>query len=112
MQAAPSSARLVISTAPDAERARALARALVEARLAACVNLLPGATSVYRWQGALEESAEVLLLIKTSAARLAELERVFARLHPYEVPEFVVLDPLHVAPAYLAWLQAEVADER
>lgn len=101
-------ARWVVSTAPDVERARALARTLVEERLAACVSFQPGLASVYRWKGAVEEANEVLLLIKTTADRVPELERAFARLHPYEVPEFLVLEPTHVAAPYLAWLVAEV----
>jgi periplasmic divalent cation tolerance protein len=100
--------RWVVSTAPDLERARALARALVEERLAACVSFQPGLNSVYRWKGAVEEANEVLLVIKTTAERLPELERAFARLHPYEVPELVALEPAHVAAPYLAWLVAEV----
>ncbi|MCY3004159.1 MAG: divalent-cation tolerance protein CutA [Planctomycetota bacterium] len=101
-------ARWVVSTAPDLERARALARALVEERLAACVSFQPGLASVYRWKGAVEEATEVLLLIKTTAERLPELERAFARLHPYEVPELIAFEPTHVAAPYLAWLVAEV----
>jgi len=101
-------ARWVVSTAPDVERARALARALVEERLAACVSFQPGLASVYRWKGAVEEATEVLLLIKTTAERLPELERAFARLHPYEVPEFIAFEPTHVAAPYLAWLVAEL----
>ena len=97
-------ARLVLSTAADLDSARGLARALIEERLAACCNLVGGLTSVYRWQGAVEEAAEVLLVIKTSAARLAALEARLAELHPYDVPELVVLTPERVAPDYLAWL--------
>lgn len=104
-----SEARVVLSTAPDETRARALARELVDRGLAACVNILPGATSIYRWQGAVEEAREVLLVIKTVAARQAELERVWLELHPYDVPEFVVLAPQSVEPRYLAWLRQETA---
>ena len=105
----PNAARLVLSTAPDAEVARRLARLLVEARLAACVNLLPGATSVYRWHGALQEEAEVLLICKTTVERLAELEERLLAEHPYDTPEFVVIAPDSVSPAYLAWLRSSVA---
>ena len=98
-------ARLVLITHP-ADGARAFARALVERRLAACVNLLP-VTSVYRWQGTVEEEPEVLLVVKTGADRLAELEAALAD-HPYDVPELVALRPAHVEPAYLAWLLGEV----
>jgi periplasmic divalent cation tolerance protein len=99
-----SSARIVLTTAPDVATARGLARALVEERLAACCNLLEGATSVYRWQGALAEEREVLLVIKTCAERLAELERALLARHPYAVPELVALAPEHVEPRYAAWL--------
>jgi periplasmic divalent cation tolerance protein len=97
-------ARVVLSTHSDAEAARKLAREVVERRLAACVNVLDGATSVYRWKGAVEEAREVLLVIKTSAARLAELERTWLELHPYDVPEWVVIAPEQVEPRYLEWL--------
>jgi len=100
-------ARFVLVTAPDEAVARQLARACVEARLAACVNLVPGVLSIYRWQGAVEEARECLLLIKTVAARLSELQAELARAHPYELPEFVVLRPDEVESRYLAWLRAE-----
>lgn len=100
-------ARIVLSTAPDAGVAKRIALALLERRLVACVNVLPGMTSHYRWEGKVEESAEVLMVAKTSAARVAELERAFHELHPYDTPEFVVLEADHVAPRYLAWLAGE-----
>ena len=102
-----SEARLVLTTAPDREVAEKLARALVERSLAACANLLPGARSIYRWKGRIEESDEVLLLLKTTAGRLGELERALQELHPYDVPEFVALEPSHVGAEYLAWLAGE-----
>jgi periplasmic divalent cation tolerance protein len=77
----------------------------------ACANLVPGIESIYRWQGAVLDTREVLLVAKTSAARLAELERLLEELHPYEVPECVAIAPARVAPAYLAWLQAACARE-
>ena len=96
--------RVVLVTAPDAEHARRIARALVEERLVACANLLTGVTSVYRWEGAVQEDAEVLLVLKTRAGRLDALEARLGALHPYDVPEFVALAPEHVAAPYLAWL--------
>jgi periplasmic divalent cation tolerance protein len=99
---------VVLVMAPPGEGAVTLARALVEERLAACVSFQPGLASVYRWKGAVEEATEVLLLIKTTAERLPELERAFVRLHPYEVPEFIAFEPTHVAAPYLAWLVAEL----
>lgn len=104
--------RVVLVTAPDPQAARALARALVEERLVACANLVPAVTSVYRWEGAIQEEAEVLLVLKTTAACLAELERRVGELHPYDVPEFVALRPEHVAPAYLRWLRASTEPKR
>jgi periplasmic divalent cation tolerance protein len=98
----PGSPRLVLTTAPDRETATRIARTVVEGSLAACVNLLPGVRSIYRWQGRIEESDEVLLVLKTTAARLLELERAIGELHPYEVPEFVVLVPDHVEAVLLA----------
>lgn len=105
MAAAASGARVVLITHP-ARGARAFARLLVQRRLAACVNVVAVA-SVYRWRGALEESLERLLIVKTTAARLPALERALAREHPYELPECVALEPARVERRYLAWLSAE-----
>ena len=107
MSGSESEARIVLITHPG-EGAAAFARRLVQERLAACVNLTE-VTSVYRWQGTVEEEAERLLLVKTSAGRLAALEDYLDRNHPYDVPECVALAPDRVEPRYLAWLQAEVA---
>ncbi len=98
-------ARVVFITYPvQAEvPAAAFARQLVEQGLAACVNLVP-VQSVYRWQGQVETDDEVLLIVKTRAQDLANLERFVHEHHPYQVPEFVVLTPDRVAPAYLQWL--------
>lgn len=101
---ATDAARVLLTTAPDLDVARRLARAWVEAGLAACANLVPGVTSVYAWEGAVQEDAEVLLVVKTTVAGAARLERALADDHPYDVPECVVLAPEHVAPAYLEWL--------
>lgn len=100
-------ARVVLMTAPDLEIARRLARELVGARLAACANLVPGLTSVYRWEGAVQEDAEVLLVVKTTVERLPAVAELVARLHPYEVPELIALEPSAVADSYLHWMVAE-----
>lgn len=100
-------ARVVLVTAPDVDTARRLARAWVDAKLVACVNLVPGIESIYRWEGKVESASEVLLVVKTTADRVAELEASLPGLHPYAVPEFVVLDAMHVAPRYAAWLAGE-----
>lgn len=102
MAAAP--ALLVFCTCPDADSAARIAEALVGERLAACVNTLPGLRSVYRWQGAVERAEEVLLLIKTTAARLDALKDRVVDLHPYELPEVVAVEVAGGLAAYLAWI--------
>jgi periplasmic divalent cation tolerance protein len=103
-----SDVRIVLITAPDLAVAATLGRALVEERLAACANLVPQITSIYRWEGAVQEDSEVLIVVKTSAGRVAALtERVLA-LHPYEVPEVLVLPVDSGAAAYLDWVRAAV----
>ena len=107
-----SGARVVLVTAPSPEAGAALGRALVDERLAACVNVIPGLTSIYRWQGQREEASECLLLIKTDETRYAELERRVLELHPYTVPEVLALPVERGAPAYVEWLRDSVAIER
>ena len=104
------SARVVLVTHPP-RGARAFARLLVERRLAACVNLVP-LSSVYRWRGKVEGAREVLLVVKTTAARVGALERCVLAEHPYECPEFVVLAAGHAAAPYLRWLVGETRAER
>jgi len=103
----PDSALLVLITCPP-DAADGLAEALVEARLAACVNLLPGLRSVYRWQDAVERADETLLIAKTTTAGYAALEAKVRALHPYELPEVVAVDIAAGLPAYLEWLAAAV----
>ena len=88
--------------------ATALARVLVEERLAACVNVLPAMISVYRWQGSVEEEREQQLVIKTGADRVVALAVRFRELHPYEVPEFLVLRVSDGSDAYLRWIRDNV----
>jgi periplasmic divalent cation tolerance protein len=99
--------RVVLTSVPDAATGERLARALVEERLAACVNLLPGVRSIYRWQGRLEDSAEVLLLVKTRADRCAALAARIQALHPYELPEVLELAASGGSAAYLEWVRRE-----
>ncbi len=101
--------RVVWVTAPDAEQGAALARALVEERLAACVNLLPSIRSVYRWEGRVQDDAEVLLVIKTRADRLASLTTRVGELHPYDLPEVLALPAVGGSSAYLRWVAEECA---
>jgi periplasmic divalent cation tolerance protein len=101
---------VVLVTAPE-DGARELGRALVDERLAACVNVLPGVTSIYTWQGRREESVESLLVIKTRPERYAALERRVLELHPYSVPEVLALAVETGAPDYLRWVQASVTTE-
>jgi periplasmic divalent cation tolerance protein len=100
---------LVFTSLPDRDAALGLARALVERRLAACVNVLAGCTSVYRWQGDVEEAAEVPVLLKTRAARYPELEAAIRELHPYELPEIVAVPVVRGLPEYLDWVAEETA---
>jgi len=86
-----------------------MARALVEKRLAACVNVIPGIRSVYRWKDAIEDEEEVLLLIKSSRALMAELREEIERLHSYEVPEVIALSIVDGSERYLSWLTGELA---
>jgi periplasmic divalent cation tolerance protein len=98
---------LVLTTLPDPESARQLARQLVEARLAACVNVLAPCTSVYRWNGVLHEDGETPVLIKTTEARYPDLETYLRERHPYELPEIVALSIQRGLPDYLQWVSAE-----
>ena len=100
-------ALLCFNTCPDPATAERLATLLVEERLAACVQVLPGLRSVYRWQGALERSEEVLLLIKTTPERYPTLQARLPALHPYELPELVAVEASAGLPAYLQWLADE-----
>lgn len=95
--------KIVLVTAPDLKTARRLAHAALSARVIACANLVPKLESHYRWQGRLERSAEVLLVMKTTQARLAALEKLMLSQHPYDTPEFVVLTLAGGAKKYLAW---------
>ncbi len=96
--------QIVLTTCADREQAERIAHRLVEQRLAACVNILPGVQSIYQWQGAVESAAEVLLMIKTRVAHTSEVQATIASLHSYEVPEFLVLPVSGGSESYLAWM--------
>lgn len=100
---------IVLTTLPADADGRALGRTLVEERLAACVNLLPPMDSVFRWEGQIEEDREQQLVMKTSHGRLAALWDRIRELHPYEVPEFVVVPILDGNEAYLRWVGESTA---
>ena len=95
---------LILCTCPDPATAERIAETLVGERLAACVNIMPGLTSVYRWQGKIEHDSELLLLIKTREAIYSLLEARIGELHPYQVPEIIALPILTGSTPYLDWL--------
>lgn len=100
---------VVLVTCPTEAVAKRLSNALVQRRLAACVNLLPGIASTYWWQGKVERSREVLLLIKTTASRFERLRGAITRLHPYDVPEILALPIAAGHPPYLQWVVSSLA---
>lgn len=95
---------VVLCTCPDEATAQRIASNLVESELAACVNRMAAVRSTYRWQGRVEDEPEVLLLIKTLAARYSEVEERIKTLHPYEVPEIIALPIVRGSAGYLGWL--------
>lgn len=102
---------LLFSTCPDDASAERIARALVSEGLAACVTRLPGARSLYRWQGEVEQAVEVQLLIKTAGDRLSAALARLQALHPYELPEAVAVQVSAGLPAYLQWVYAQTREE-
>jgi len=102
---------LCLAMCPDAESATKIARALVEEKLAACVNRVPGIASTYRWQRQIHEDVEVLLLIKTARERFDALRSRLLELHPYDLPELIAVEIADGIPAYLDWLVAETAPD-
>lgn len=101
----PGRVLVVLTTVGSENDATRLATALVERHLVACVNVVPGIRSIYRWQGTVHDDRELLLLAKTTAGRLDEVTRALSELHPYEVPEIVALEAAAAAPTYAAWLR-------
>jgi periplasmic divalent cation tolerance protein len=100
---------VAMTTVGDAEQAVALARALLDRRLVACVNVLPGVRSLYRWKGSFADEAEQVLLMKTRADRFEELSAAVAELHPYEVPELIAFAVEKGAPSYLRWIDSSLS---
>lgn len=96
--------RLVLTTFANAEDAAKAVRILMDEQIIACGTILPGARSIYRWKGAIEDTAESVVLLKTSAERFPALEERLRAIHPYETPEIVALDPAAVSKAYTDWV--------
>jgi periplasmic divalent cation tolerance protein len=99
---------VVLSTCATEEQAVNMARHLVDNRLAACVNILPGARSIYRWKGATEDAAEWLLIIKSRRDLFDAIRAAIAKLHTYEVPEVIAVPVVDGSESYLAWLDREL----
>ena len=102
---------LVFSTSPDEERGRAMAKTLVSKRLAACVNVIPGVTSIYRWEDQVREDPECLLIIKSTGDKIEDLAGQIEKLHPYELPEVLAVPVTGGLPAYLDWVRNSVQDD-
>jgi periplasmic divalent cation tolerance protein len=100
--------RVVLITSPRGRKADSLARGLVKGRLAACVNVVPGVASHYRWKGRLLRDAEALLIVKTSAAKFPAIQRFLAKNHPYALPEMLALKVADGSKPYLRWLAGEL----
>jgi periplasmic divalent cation tolerance protein len=101
---------LVLTNLPDVASAEKLARALIESRAAACVNVLTACRSIYRWQGAVETADEIPLLIKTTRAAYPRIEAAVRAQHPYDVPELIAIPITQGLPAYLDWLAKETEE--
>ena len=97
---------IVLCTCPDKETAKKLARLLVEKKMAACVNILPGITSIYEWDGKIESTQEHLLLIKSSCGHYRLIESEIFRHHPYEIPEIIAVPIERGLPEYLDWINS------
>ncbi len=98
---------VVLVTAPDADKAAAIARVLIDQRLAACGNVVPTIRSIYRWKGQIRDESEALLVLKTTAAHFDALRESVLELHPYAVPEVIALSVEAGSAPYLAWIEAE-----
>ncbi len=101
--------RIVLTSCANADDAERIARALLERRLVACVNIVPGVRSLYRWEGKIEDDSELILIMKTAAHAVPPLRTAIEDIHPYEVPELVVLPIDDGSPSYLTWVAANVS---
>ncbi|MGJ0482999.1 MAG: divalent-cation tolerance protein CutA [Methylomicrobium sp.] len=105
----PNNTQLILCTCPDRDTSEKIAQKLVEGRLAACVNILPGLTSIYTWQDRLETAEEHLLLIKSASGRYSAVEQAIRALHPYDLPEIIALPIAQGLPDYLNWIDTCVS---
>lgn len=99
---------IVLITCPNGRLAESIGSALVENRLAACVNIVPGITSIYRWEDKIQRDSEVMLIVKSSAQKQEQLKDAVLKLHSYTTPEFIIIKPSDVEQNYLKWLMGEV----
>ncbi|CAB3401733.1 unnamed protein product [Caenorhabditis bovis] len=97
----------VLITVPTKDVGLQISRSIVTQKLAACVNIIPSVTSVYVWEGKLEESDELMMVVKTTSEKIAQLQESVTKLHPYDVPEFIVLPIEHAAPKYASWIATQ-----
>lgn len=102
--------RIVLSTCSGAKEAERIARAVIDSRLGACVNILTAAQSFYRWNGKVESASEALLVIKTDARHIQSLEKLIRAIHSYELPEFLVLEIAQGSAAYLQWIASNLSE--
>lgn len=102
---------VVLTTAPSVDAAEQIGSTLVEERLSACVNVVEGVTSIYRWKGGVEREREVLMVLKTTANAVERLKLRLVALHPYEVPEILAIEPSDGHLPYLDWVRAEVGGD-
>ena len=105
-----SDVRLVVMTTPNVDVAERIVRGLVDEGVVACGNILPGARSIYRWQGGVESESETIVLLKTTVAQVPRLLQRAPELHPYDVPELLVVDVTDGHPPYLRWVETSVAE--
>jgi periplasmic divalent cation tolerance protein len=102
---------VVLSNCGSEEEARRIARALVEARVAACVNILPGIQSIYHWQGAIQEDSEWMLVIKSTRSMFDRLSIELRKVHSYQVPEVLAIPVVAGSPDYLDWMDRELVEK-
>jgi periplasmic divalent cation tolerance protein len=103
---------LILTTTPDRETAERIASSLLEEKLAACVNIVSGLSSMYWWKGKIQHDEEFMLFIKSTASRFEEIRERVVRLHPYELPELIALPIMLGLDRYLAWVQAEASGNK